>query len=359
MNRMICRVTVLAAGLALSLAACERKPNPHVLAVPIVGEGSTFSAPLYKVWVNRYYANTGQEVIYTASGSSQGVDAVITGRAVFGGTDAPLTAEQLERTGGVVQIPTTLGAIAIVHNVAGAPTNLQLTPAVLAGIFLCEITDWHDERITGINPGLMLLPERIEVVHRSDGSGTTKVLTEYLSKVSPAWRERIGSSNTVEWPCGTSAKGNDGVMHAVKRTPASIGYVALNFARVARLPVAAIGTRGGQFVEPSLDSVTAAAAAAVTLGLDPLQTIVDVEGDDAYPISTFSYIVVRRDLRDGAEARALAHFLWWAVTDGQSYSSMLHYATLPPAVVAYAEQQIQAMLGKGGQPILAADVDTK
>jgi phosphate transport system substrate-binding protein len=352
----VIRLGICVLTLSLFLLACERPRDKYAVDFPLAGEGSTFAAPLYNVWINRYYAKTGQEVIYKPTGSSQGVEAVVTGRAVFGGSDAPLTPEQLQRTGEVVQIPTTLGAIAVVHNVGGAPANLHLTPEVLAGIFLCEITDWHDERITNLNPGVLLLPERIQVIHRSDGSGTTKVFTDYLSKVSPQWRERLGSGNSVEWPCGTGAKGNEGVTELVKRTSAAIGYVALNFARVARLPVAAIANRRGEFVEPSLESITAAAAAAVVAGQDPLQSIVDVDDEAAYPICTYSYVVMRRNQNNRAEARALSRFLHWAATEGQGYSSMLHYATLPPAVAEYAGQQLLTLRSKG-EPLFDKPTD--
>lgn len=291
---------------------------------------------------------------YSPTGSSQGIEGVLTDRVDFGGSEAPLTPEQLGKAGEVLQIPTTLGAVTVVYNIAGAWNNMKLTPEVLAAIFLCEITNWNDTRISWLNGGSPLPSTPIQIIHRKDGSGTTKVFTDYLTKVSPTWKERVGAGNKVQWPCGKGEDGNAGVTDGVKRTAGAIGYVSLGFARVARLYVAAIGNRAGQFVEPSLDSVTAAAAAAaVQPGHDPLQSIVDADGEASYPISSFSYIIVRREVGERGKARTLADFLWWAVHDGQSYSPFQHFATLPPEIVAHAEQQIRSLRSQG-QPLLAA-----
>src|SRR5262245_56824400 len=249
-------VVLLAAAV---LAACERRRTVvEEPGDPIVGEGATFPAPLYDVWTNKFFAETGEQVSYSPTGSSQGVEGVLVGRVDFGGSEAPLTAEQLAKAGEVLQIPTTLGAVAVVYNVAGAWNNMKLTPEVLAAIFLCDITNWNDTRISWLNGGTPLPPAPIQIIYRKDGSGTTKVFTDYLSKVSSGWKERVGSGTKVQWPCGSAEEGNAGVTEGVKRTAGSIGYVSLGYARVAPLYIAAIGNKAGQFIEPSLDSVTAA-----------------------------------------------------------------------------------------------------
>jgi len=348
------------------LCACERPQSPAggAAAAPfgaiaaglagmsavttIEGEGATFAKPLYEVWGTRYAQQTGVRVRYRATGSRRGIEAVMARKVDFAGSEAPMTNDELTSAGPVVHIPITVAPVAIIYNQVAAPNELKLTPDVLAGIFLGEITRWDDPRIAWVNGGLKLPPAKIEVIHRSDGSGTTKVLTDYLSRVSPAWKEKVGSRTSVKWPTGTGAVGNDGVAEAVNDTPGSIGYVVLAYARVYRLKVAAIGNRAGRFVSPTLDGATAAAAAVANdMPADLRVSIVDTEGEDAYPITSFSYLLVHEDVEDPARGAAVAQFAWWALHDGQSFGPALHYATVPPEIVSRAGAALQRLQSNG------------
>ncbi len=318
---------------------------------PVIrGEGATFPAPLYGVWITRYAAQTGTRVSYRPRGSAKGIEALLKRQIDFAGSDSPLADHDMERAGDIVHIPMSAAAVAIIYNAEGVGNGLQLRPDVLTDIFLGTIKSWNDPRIAALNPGAYLPPKPITVIARRDGSGTTRILTEYLSRVSPLWREQVGTGMFVKWPVGLVAEGNQGVSDLVWKAPGTIGYCSLNFARAKRLKVAAIGHRGG-YVAPSLDStVAAASSAAATLPGDLRITLLAGATDDSYPITGFTYLLVRRELDDPAKANALADFIWWGLHDGQIFAPGLHFAPLPPDVVTRSVEQLRN-LRVAGSPV--------
>jgi phosphate transport system substrate-binding protein len=262
-----------------------------------------------------------------------------------------MTDEQLAKAPGkLVHIPTTLGAVAMTYNLpALSPKSLRMSAEVLAAIFLGEITTWNDPKIATLNPDINLPAQAISVVHRSDGSGTTAVFTDYLSKVSPAWKDKVGKGTSISWPVGLGAKGNEGVTGQVKTTAGAMGYVELAYALQSEMPVMALKNKAEKFVEPSIAGISAAAAG-VALPDDLRVSIVDAPGQDAYPISSFTYVLAYQDTADQARAEGLARFLWWAVHDGQKYGPALHYAPLPPEVVAKVEDKLRSL--RSGEKVL-------
>jgi phosphate transport system substrate-binding protein len=313
-------------------------------APDVSGEGATFPKPLYEVWVQKYALATGHRVFYRGTGSSHGMDALAAGDVDFAGSEAPLSDGDLERMGEVLHIPMSVGPVVIGYNSKGVPDGLRITPDVLAAIFLGEIKSWDDPRIATLNPGATLPPWPITVIHRSEGSGTTNVFTRYLSKVSPAWQQRVGSGTRVDWPTGVSAVGNEGVSEFLYNAPGTIGYCALSFARAKRLKMAAIANDAGIFTLPSLESTTAAAASAAQHMPDDLRLgLVEGRSDDSYPITGFTYILVRRDQEDLAKAEALAEFIRWGLRSGQSYGPFLGYARLPAEVIEKAEGRLNGV----------------
>jgi phosphate transport system substrate-binding protein len=345
------RTMILLALLAL-LAACKGASGGS--EVVLSGSGASFPNPLYSKWVSAYEAqNKGTKINYQAVGSGAGIKAITDKTVDFGASDAPMNDEQISKAGGhIVHIPTTLGAVAVTYNVPGAPGGLKMSPEVLAAIFLGQVKSWSDPKITALNPDAKLPDTAIGVASRSDGSGTTAVFTDYLAKVSADFKSTVGSGTAVKWPVGTGAKGNDGVTNQVKQTPGAIGYVELAYAKQTKLPVMQIKNKAGKFIEPSLDAITAAASGAAAKMPDDLRlSIVDADGDAAYPISAFTYILVYEDSTDAAKAGALANFLWWGIHDGQKLGADLHYAPLPAEVVTKTEAKLKT-LKAGGKTLL-------
>jgi phosphate transport system substrate-binding protein len=249
-------------------------------------------------------------------------------------------------------IPTVLGADVVTYNLPGSP-KLRFTGEVLADIFLGKITKWNDERITALNPGVSLPNESLLVVHRSDGSGTTYIWVDYLSKVSKEWEQKVGRGTSVNWPVGLGGKGNEGVAGQVKSTPGALGYVELAYAATNKMPVASVRNSAGKFIEPTIETTTAAAAgAAKDMPADFRVSITNAPGDNAYPISSFTWLLVYKDQTDEAKGKALVKFLWWAMHDGQKYPAALLYAPLPAPVVAQIEAKIK-QITFGGRPLLA------
>jgi phosphate transport system substrate-binding protein len=258
--------------------------------------------------------------------------------------------------GNVLHLPTVLGAVVPVYTLEGVSRQLRFTPEVLAGIFLGQITRWDDSRIAAANPGVTLPNRDIVVVHRSDGSGTTYVWTDYLSKVSPEWLRRVGRSTAVNWPVGLGGRGNEGVASTVRRTPGAIGYVELVYAVQNRIPYGVVRNRAGQFVDATLASTTAAASGAmatIAADTDFRVSITDPAGADAYPIASFTWILLPREAPDATRARALLEFLWWATHDGQRFATELGYAALPARVVEIVEQRLRSVTA-AGRPVLPA-----
>lgn len=318
-------------------------------AISLTGAGATFPYPLYSRWFDVYEKQSGVRINYQSIGSGGGIRQLLERTVDFGASDAPMTDEQLAAAAGkILHIPTVLGAVVVSYHLPGVEAGLRLRPGVLAGIFLGEITRWNDPRVAQDNPGLKLPDMAIAVVHRSDGSGTTAIFTDYLSAVSPAWRQRVGKGTSVNWPVGLGGKGNEGLTGQVKQTPGALGYMELAYAVQNRLPYAALLNRAGRFVEPTLESTTAAAASAAASLPDDLRvSIVDPPGEQSYPIAGFTYLLVYQEQADRAKGRALADFLWWALHEGQGYAKDLLYAPLPAEVVQKAEAKVRALTFQG------------
>lgn len=329
--------------------------KPAASSVSLNGSGATFPNPLYAKWIADYQAaNPSVKINYQSIGSGAGIKAITDKTVDFGASDAPMTDEQISKAGRtIIHVPMTLGAVVVTYNVKDAPDHLKLTPEVLSSIFLGEIKSWDDAKIKELNPDAKLPALGIGVVTRSDGSGTTAVFTDYLSKVSPAWKEKVGTGTSVKWPAGTSANKNDGVAAQIKQTPGAIGYVELAFAIQTKQPTAMLKNKAGKFVDAALEGITAAAAgAAAKMPGDLRISITDAEGDAAYPISAFTYVLVDEDGPDAAKREALTKFLWWGIHDGQKLGAALHYAALPSEVVTKAEAKLRS-LKAGGKPALA------
>ena len=334
---------------ALALAVCGVAMADGLL---VNGAGATFPFPLYSKWFSDY--NKKLPAIrfnYQSIGSGGGIKQITERTVDFGASDAPMTDEELSKAPGIVHIPTVMGAVVVTYN---APVEgLKLTPETLAGLFLGKITKWNDPALAKDNAGVKLPDAPITVVHRSDGSGTTNIFTDYLAKVSPEWKQVVGFGKSVKWPVGLGAKGNEGVTGQVKNTPGAVGYVELAYANQNKLSMAMLRNHDGQFVRPSLEA-TSEAAAGVEVPADYRVSITDAKGKGAYPIASFTYLLVYRDQQDKAKGEALANFLWWAVHDGQRTAPGLDYAPLPKAVVEKLEKTISSITIQGKPVSLAS-----
>jgi phosphate transport system substrate-binding protein len=312
----------------------------------ITGAGATFPFPLYSKWFSDYNKlHPDVQINYQSIGSGGGIKQITEKTVDFGASDAPMTDEEMAKAQGIQHIPTVLGAVVVVYNVPGL-TGLKLTPETISGIFLGKITKWNDPALARDNAGAKLPDAAITVVHRSDGSGTTYVWTDYLAKVSPDWKSGPGSGKSVNWPVGLGGKGNEGVTGTVKQTEGAIGYVELAYANQNKLVPAELKNRAGAWVKPSLESVSQSAAA-VEMPDDYRVSITDPAGKDAYPIASFTYILVYKDQPDPAKGQALLQFLWWAVHDGEKAAAALDYAPLPKSVVHKVEGTLKKMTVQG------------
>jgi phosphate transport system substrate-binding protein len=307
----------------------------------INGAGATFPYPMYSKWFDEYHKKNGNlQINYQSIGSGGGIKQVTEGTVDFGATDGPMNDEQLktfqDKHGfGILHFPTVLGAVVPTYNIAGVEATLNFTPDALAGIFLGKITKWNDPSIAGANKGVKLPAEDIVVVHRADGSGTSYCWTDYLSKVSDEWKTKVGKGTSVNWPVGLGGKGNEGVTGTVKNTPNSIGYVELIYAESNKIPYGNVKNAGDTFVKASLTAVSAAAAGAAKDMPDDFRvSITNAPGKTAYPISTFTWLLIPEKFSDAAKRDAIKGFLKWALADGQSYAESLSYAKLPKEIVA-------------------------
>ena len=321
-------------------------------ATTLTGAGATFPAALYSKWFNEYEKASAVKVNYQSIGSGGGIKSISDGTVDFGATDGPMTDDQLKEAKGgeILHIPMALGAVVPTYNLPGITEALKFTPETLAGIFLGEITKWNDPKIVADNPSLASNSNNIVVVHRSDGSGTTYIWVDYLSTVSPTWKQRVGTATSVNWPVGLGGKGNEGVAGEVKQNPNSLGYVELIYALQNKLGVGLVKNRAGRFVEPTLDSVTAAAAGiGDTIAPDLRASIVDAPGEAAFPISGFTWQLAYQNIPDRAKATALTKLFWWELHEAQKYNADLGYAPLPESIVQKAEGKVKAIT-TGGQP---------
>jgi phosphate transport system substrate-binding protein len=319
----------------------------------LTGAGATFPYPLYSKWFSDYAARTGVQINYQSIGSGGGVRQISEGTVDFGASDGPMSDDELRRAKGgrILHFPTVGGAVTVTYNLPEMPAPLRLDGRTIADIFLGRITRWNAPQIAALNPGVRLPATDILVVHRSDGSGTTYVFTDYLTAVSRDWAAGPGRGKEAPWPTGLGAKGNEGVAGQVKQTPGAIGYVELAYATQNRLPTAAIRNAAGNFVLPSIES-TRAAMASVAGRLPPNTdyrvSIVNSPGADAYPIASLTWLLVYEQQTDPAKGRALRDFLKWALTEGESQAAALEYAPLPPDMVNRLVQRLDSLkIGTG------------
>ena len=320
-----------------------------VLAVPAFGQttlngaGATFPNPMYQKWFSEYHkAHPDIQFNYQSIGSGGGIRQVLAQTVDFGASDGPMTDQQLaEAKTKILHIPTVLGAVVPAYNIPGVNTELKFTPEALAGIFLGKITSWNDPAIAKANPGVNLPNQTIIVVHRSDGSGTSFIWTDYLSKVSPEWKSRVGSDTSVKWPIGMGGKGNEGVSGMVHQLAGSIGYVELIYAVQNKIPYGVVRNSSGNFVKASLESVTAAAASAPKMPADFRVSITNAPGKEAYPISSFTWLLIPAQSRDANKGKILHDFLSWMASDGQQMTAALTYAPLPENVAAKVKDAIK------------------
>jgi phosphate transport system substrate-binding protein len=299
--------------------------------------GATFPYPIYSKWFDVYHtAHSNVQINYQSIGSGGGIRQLLDKTVDFGASDGPMNDDQLKQASvPILHFPTVLGAAIPSYNVPGVQGDLSFTPEALAGIFLGKVTKWNDPAITGANPGIKLPSDDIVVVHRSDGSGTSYIWTDYLSKVSPEWQQKVGKGTSVNWPVGLGGKGNEGVSALIQQTPGSLGYVELIYAVQNKIPYGKVKNSSGVFVKADLASVSAAAAAAAKFIPDDFRvSITNPEGKAAYPIASFTWLLIPSKFSDATKRDVVKDFLKWALTDGQQYCEALSYAKLPKEVVA-------------------------
>jgi phosphate transport system substrate-binding protein len=320
--------------------------------VGLNGAGATFPAPLYTRWFDAFYQLTGAKINYQAVGSGSGINQITSGTVDFGASDGIMTADQVTKAeaayGPILHIPMTCGAVAVIYNIPGisSTTPIKLTGEVLADIYLKSITKWNDPKIVALNPDVPLPSTSIAVVHRSDGSGTTYIFTNYLSKVSNEWSTKVGNATSVNWPGDIGGSGSTGVAGQVQQIPGSIGYVELAYALQNNIAFATLKNASGNYITPTLAS-TSKAAEGVTLSDDMKVMLTNSTNPEAYPIVGFTWILVYKNQTDKAKAETLVKMLWWAIHKGQEYTDPLTYARLSSDAVAKAEKEIQSITYNG------------
>jgi phosphate transport system substrate-binding protein len=298
------------------------------------GAGATFPYPIYSKWFNEYHkAHPDVEINYQSIGSGGGIRQVTAGTVDFGATDGPMTDQQLaDAKFKIFHIPTVLGAVVPAYNVPGVQTELKFSPSTIAGIFLGKINNWNDKAIAADNPGVKLPDRSIIVAHRSDGSGTTFIWTDYLSKVSTDWKDQVGKGTSVKWPVGLGGKGNEGVAGMIRQMEGGFGYVELIYAIQNKIPYGSVKNSAGSWVKASLDSTTAAAASVKSMPADFRVSITNPPGTDAYPIASFTWLLLPAQFKDAAKGKVMVDFLNWMLDQGQPMASQLDYAPLPNEV---------------------------
>ena len=316
---------------------------PAIAQTTLNGAGATFPYPMYSKWFSEYHKlHPDIEINYQSIGSGGGIRQVLAGTVDFGASDGPMSDEQLAQSKTkILHVPTVLGAVVPAYNVPGVTGEIKFTPEALAGIFLGKVTSWNDPALTGANPGVNLPNQPIIVVHRSDGSGTTFIFTDYLSKVSSEWQSQVGKNTSVKWPVGLGGKGNEGVAGMIRQMQGAIGYIELIYAVQNKIPYGVVRNASGSFVKASLDSVTAAAGSVKSMPADFRVSITNAPGKDAYPISSFTWLLIPAQSKDPAKGKIIADFLNWMVDDGQKMTAELTYAPLPENVAAKVKGEIK------------------
>jgi phosphate transport system substrate-binding protein len=340
-------LTFLCATLAIGVTSCN-KPTQEtpVQKSGLNGAGATFPNPMYSKWFSDYHTlHPDVQINYQSIGSGGGIRQVTEGTVDFGASDMPMTDAQLSEAQTklntkILNLPTVLGAVVPAYNVPGV-TDVKFTPDALAGIFLGKITKWNDKAITSANPGIKFPDKGIIVVHRSDGSGTTFIWTDFLSKVNADWKSKIGSGTSVQWPVGLGGKGNEQVAGTIRQEEGAIGYIELIYALQNNIAFGSVKNAAGNFVKASLDGVTAAAASVTDMPADFRVSITNAPGNDAYPISSFTWLLIPEQSKDPAKGKILADFLNWMVTDGQKATQALSYAPLPAGIVSKEQEVIK------------------
>lgn len=328
----------LACGVLLAVSASI------AAAQSINAAGATFPAVIYQKWFEEYQKlHKDVHINYQSVGSGAGIAQLTAGTVDFGASDMPMTGEQIGKLKvKPLHFPSVMGGVVPTYNIAGVSQDLKFTPEALAGIYLGNIKKWNDPALAKDNPGVKFPNEEIVVVHRSDGSGTTFVWADYLSKVSPDWKSKVGASTSVSWPVGLGGRGNEGVAGLVKQTPNSIGYVELIYAVTAHMSYGSVKNSAGTFVKASLETVSdAAAAAAANMPADFRVSITNAAGKNAYPISSFTWLLIPSEIPDANKAKAIKEFLAWMLADGQKFAGGLSYAPLPKQVVTKELAQIK------------------
>ena len=322
-------------------------------AIELLGAGATFPFPLYSKMFDTYYQLNNVKINYQSIGSGGGIRQLISKTVNFGASDAFMDEEELAQAGAsIIHIPTCLGADVITYNLPGI-TNVRFTPELIAEIFLGKIEKWNDKKIATVNPDIKLPNQQIVVVHRSDGSGTTYIFSDYLTKVSPEWEKKVGRGKSLNWPVGLGGKGNEGVSGLVKQTPGSIGYTELIYALGNNMPVAEVQNKSGNFIMPSIQSVSEAAN--IDLPADTRASITDTDAPNGYPMSSFTWLLLYKELNTlkikETEAKALMDLVWWMIHDGQKLVEPLHYSPLPKEAVEKAEVLLKSVTFNG-KPVL-------
>jgi phosphate transport system substrate-binding protein len=321
--------------LALAVPACAQ--------TTLNGAGATFPYPMYSKWFSEYHkAHPEVEINYQSIGSGGGIRQVLAGTVDFGASDGPMSDEQLSQAKSkILHVPTVLGAVVPAYNVPGVSGEIKFTPKALADIFLGKITSWNDNAIAASNPGVNFPNQPIIIVHRSDGSGTTYIFTDYLSKVSSDWQSQVGKNTSVKWPVGVGGKGNEGVAGMIRQMSGSIGYIELIYAVQNHIDYGSVKNASGTFVKASLTSVTSAAGSVSSMPADFRVSITNAPGKDAYPISSFTWLLIPAQSKDASKGKILADFLNWMVDDGQKMTAELTYAPLPESVASKVKAEIK------------------
>lgn len=327
--------------------------NIQAKDIELLGAGATFPYPLYSKQFDAYSQQSRVRINYQAIGSGGGIQQLLSKTVDFGGSDAFMSDQELEKVAGrILHVPTCLGAVVVTYNLPNRPT-LQFTPDVIADIFLGELTKWNDPRIASINPSVHLPDMNIVVVHRSDGSGTTFIFSDYLSKVNMKWKDSVGAGKSLNWPAGLGAKGNPGVAGLIQQLPGAIGYIELIYALQNNMPVGPVQNKAGRFVLPSIESVSRAAD--TELPVDTRVSITDTDAADGYPISGFTWLILYQEQnynnRPREKANALVQLLWWLIHEGQEYAEPLQYAPLSKESQKKAEDILRSVVFDG-KPIL-------
>jgi phosphate transport system substrate-binding protein len=336
---------------SLLIAAGMLASSAPLAAQSLTGAGATFPNPIYTKWFDAYHKKTRVEINYQSIGSGGGIRQFTEGTVDFGATDGPMNESQIQAVNGnVLHVPTVLGAVVVTYNLPSlGESKLKFDGNVLVDIFMGRITKWNDGKIAALNPGVKLPDQDLIVVHRSDGSGTTYVFTDYLNKFSREWKDKVGYATSVNWPVGLGGKGNEGVTQQVKQVEGALGYVELIYAISNNLPYAQIKNMAGNYIDPSLETVTAAAAGIkLPKDTDFRVSITNPPGEQAYPISSFTWLLVKKDNRDAGKAKLIRDFLTWMLTpEAQKMASALHYAPLPDPVVSLVQSRLPTLKAGG------------